>query len=117
MRNRVIVLLVKSYIAFLCILVVVGTHQVVFSRHSGRLIHRFVSQVDIEVAETFHPCINDNRNTRVAFHSKRLASVQFPFREPSVLSVHIEHSMNHIHLTLRINQSHELMEIAVSIPQ
>ena len=117
MRNRVVVLRAKRHVPFRKIIVVVGTHQVLCSRRGGRFIHGFVCQFDVKVAQSFHPCIHNDRNARVALHRKRLPSVKFPFRQPAMLAIHVEHRAYHFDLPLGINQRQQLMYVPVRVPK
>ena len=103
MRNRIIILAFHRHISLCHIVIIIRAHQVILTRGSGRLIHSFICQVDVEVLKTFHPTVHDNRNRRIAFHCQCLTSVKFPFGKPSMFLIHAEHGMNHIHLALRIH--------------
>ena len=116
-RNGIVELRFHRTVAALDVFVDVRTHQVVLARRGSRLVHPFVSQVDVEVAQALHPGIHDDRNARVTFHGQGFPSVQLPFREPAVFLVHAHHGPDHVHLTFRINQGHQLMDVAVRVPQ
>ena len=117
MRYGVIELFHQRYIAFAHVIVVVRTHQVLFSRKSSRLAHSLIGCFHIKVAQTLHPGIHNHRQTGVTFHRKGFTSVQLPFRQPPMLFVHIDHGTYHVNLTFGIHQGHQLMQVAIGIPQ
>ena len=73
--------------------------------------------MDIEVAKAFQPGVCNDRNGRISLHREGLPAEKFPFRHPAPLLVHIDHRADHIQLPLRIDQSHQLMEVPVCVPQ
>ena len=117
MRYGVIELFHQRYIAFAHVIVVVRTHQVLFSRKSSRLAHSLIGCFHIKVAQTLHPGIHNHRQTGVTFHCEGFTSVQLPFRQPPMLFVHIDHGTYHVNLTFGIHQSHQLMQVTIGIPQ
>ena len=104
-------------IAFLDIGVDVGPHAVLRSGRRGRLAHRLVSGVHVEIAQALHPRIDDHRDGRVALHGEGFAAVKLPLRQPAPLLVHADHRTHHFQLAFGIDQRHQLVQVAVGVPQ
>ena len=117
MRYRVVKLLPQRNIPLCHIIVIVRTHQVLCTGQCSRFIHGLVSQIHIKIAQALHPGINNHRNTRVTLHGQCFATIQFPFRQPSMFAIHIQHGTYHFNLTFRIYQCKQLMHIAIRIPK
>ena len=117
MRYRIVILFAEGHVSFRQIIVIVRTHQIVRSRQCSRFVHCFVCQLHIKVTPTLHPCIYNHRNAWVAFHCQCLSPIQFPFRQPPMFTIHIQHGAYHLHLAFRINQCQQLVNIAIRIPK
>ena len=117
MRNRIIILFAQGDVAFAHIVVIVRAEQVELSGSSSALAHPFVGSLDIVIAQTAHISIHDIRDRRIAFHRQRLASVQFPLREPSAFLVHVDHGADDVELFFGIEQCHQCADIAVGVPE
>ena len=95
----------------------VGTHPILCTGRRGRLAHGLVGLLHVEVAQTLHPAVHHDGNRRIALHGEGLAAVQLPFGQPAPLVVHRNHRAQHFALTFGVDQRHELVQVAVGVPQ
>src|SRR5574344_1457132 len=116
MRNGVVVLTLHWHISPFHVFIIIRTKKVILTWCSSRFVHTFVCLFYIEILQTFHPGIHNNRYSRITFHGQRLASEELPFREPSMFYIHTQHCVYHIQLTFWIYKSNKLMYISVCIP-
>ena len=117
MRNRIIILFAQGDVAFAHIVVIVRTEQIELAGSSSALAHTFVGNLDIVIAQTAHISIHDIRDRRITFHRQRLASVQFPLREPAAFLIHVDHGADDVKLLFGIEQRHQCADIAVGVPE
>ena len=117
MRNRIIILFAQGNVAFAHIIVIVRAEQVELAGGSSALAHAFVSSLNIVISQTTHISIYYIRNRRITFHRQRLASEQFPLREPSAFLIHVDHGTDDVELLFRIKQRHQRTHIAIGIPE
>ena len=117
MRDGVVILLAERDVAAPDIVVVVRAYGVVLARGGCRLAHGLVCEVYVKAPQPPEPRVGDDGQRRVALHGECLAPVEFPSRQPSPFLVHAEHGIDHVHLTVREDESVEDMDVAVGVPQ
>ena len=107
----------QRHVALFDIGIDVGAHPVLRAGRRGRLAHRLVSGVHVEIAQALHPRIDDHRDGRIALHGEGFAAVKLPFRQPAPLLVHADHRTHHFQLAFGIDQRHQLVQVAVGVPE
>ena len=107
----------KRDVALFHIRSVVGTQKIRLSRSECRLVHSLVSFLNVEIPQSLHPAVHNHRHSGVSLHHISLPPVEFPFRHPAPFFIHSHHRPEHIYLFFRIDERHQLVEIAVGVPK
>lgn len=95
----------------------VGAHKVAVAGKGGRAFHGLISCVQVKILKPLAPCINNYRYGGVALHSECFTAIKFPFGEPAPFLAHVNHGAYHVNLPFGICEGHELMHIAVCVPE
>ena len=104
-------------IAIAQIVVVVGAKGIASSRCVGSFAHRFVGEGNVEVAQSLHPRVDNDRYGRVALHGVSFLPIKFPFRQPARFAILVEHGAHHSLLSVREEKGEELVGAAISVPK
>ena len=108
---------VERNVAQLHVRVVVRAHQVLRAGGIGRFQEGLVGRLDVKVLEAPQPGVSNHADGGVSFHGPGFAAEELPLGHPAPLAVLVYHRADHIHLLLGPEQGHQLVQVAVSVPE